>query len=108
MRSGTKIPTKDVDVLCLIDTSDLYGFINDGINKYNDRNTVHGFINDMVGNTNVPTVFESSNKTTAASKLGKTEPIVVHEKKHGNTKLIDTGLKSNNILGAHIVKEKEG
>ena len=40
MRSGTKIPAKDVDVLCLIDTLDLYGLVNDGINKYNDRNTV--------------------------------------------------------------------
>ena len=47
------IPAKEIDVLSLIDTLDLYGLINDGINKYNDRNTVQGFINDMVGNTNI-------------------------------------------------------
>eukprot|EP00751_Fragilariopsis_kerguelensis_P012307 CAMPEP_0170773546 /NCGR_PEP_ID=MMETSP0733-20121128/9434_1 /TAXON_ID=186038 /ORGANISM="Fragilariopsis kerguelensis, Strain L26-C5" /LENGTH=277 /DNA_ID=CAMNT_0011115947 /DNA_START=457 /DNA_END=1291 /DNA_ORIENTATION=- len=35
-QSGMKIPAKDVDVLCFIDTSDLYGLINDGINKYNE------------------------------------------------------------------------
>ena len=37
MRSGKKIPVKDVDVLNLIDTSELYGFINDGIDKCNNR-----------------------------------------------------------------------
>ena len=30
-QSGTKIPTKDVDVLRLIETSDLYRLINDNI-----------------------------------------------------------------------------
>ena len=108
LRSGTKIPAKDVDVLCLINTSDLYGLINDSINKYNDCNTVKGFTNDMVGNTNVSSVVESSNKATAVSKLGKAKTITVHENNHGNTKLADTELKSNNILGAHIAEEKEG
>ena len=108
MRLGTKIQAKDVDVLYLINTLDLYGLINDGINKYNERNTVQGFINVMVGNTNVPTVVESSYKTIAASKLGKTKPVIVHGNNYGNTKLADTGLKSNNILGAHIEQEKEG
>ena len=40
MRSGTKILAKDIDVLSLINTSDLYGLINDGINNYNDCNTM--------------------------------------------------------------------
>ena len=39
-RSGIKIPGKNVDALRLIDTLDLYGLINDSINKYNDRNTM--------------------------------------------------------------------
>ena len=108
MQLGTKIPAKDIDVLCLIDTSDLYGLINDGINKYNDRNTVQGFINDTISNTNVPIVVESSNEWSAASKLGKAKPVVVHGNNHGNTKFANTGLKSNNILNAHIVEEKEG
>ena len=105
---GTKIQAKDLDVLCLINTFNLYGLINDGINKNNNRYTVQGFITDMVGNTNVPTVVESDNKATAASKLGQAKPVVVHKNNHGNTKLTDTGLKSNNILGVHIVEEKEG
>ena len=108
MRSGTKIIAKDVDVLWLIETSDLYRLINDGINKYNDRDIVKRFINDMVGNTNIPTVVESSNKATAASKFGKAKPVAVHENNHDNIKLAEAELKSNNILGAHIVEEKEG
>ena len=71
-QSGTKITAEVVDILRLIDTSDLYGLINDGINKYNDCNTVQGFINDiMVGNTNTATVVENDNKTTTVSKSGK-------------------------------------
>ena len=61
---GTKISAKDIDVLCLINTSNLYRLINDGIDKYNDRITVQGFINDMVGNTNVPTMVHNSNEAT--------------------------------------------
>ena len=33
--------------------------------------------------------------------------MAVHDNNHGNTELADTRLKSNNILGAHIVEEKE-
>ena len=40
IQSGKKIPDSDVDVLDLIDTSNSYELINDGINKYNDRDTV--------------------------------------------------------------------
>ena len=39
-QSGMKIPENDMDVLSLFDTSELYGLINDGINKYNQPNTV--------------------------------------------------------------------
>ena len=106
-QSGTKIPAKDVDILRLIDTSDLYGLINDGLNKYNDHNTMQGFINDMVGNTNTTTVVKNNNKTTTINKLEKAKPVVVHENNNGAMKLADTGLKSNNTLGAHVVEEKE-
>ena len=75
-----------------------------------DRNRVQGFINDMVSvtiNTDAPTVVEDNNKTTEASRLGKAKPVVVYKNSNGNTKLANTGLKSNNTLGAHIVEEKE-
>ena len=107
-QSGMKIPEKDLDVSRLNNTSDLYGLINDSINKYNDCNPVQGFINDMVGNTNDPTVMEGINKATAASKLGKGKSILVHENNHSNTKLTNIELESNNILGAQILEEKEG
>ena len=68
MQSDIKIPVKDIDVLNLINTLELYGLINDGIDKYNNRNTVQGFINDMVGNTNVPTMANSSSKVTCTEQ----------------------------------------
>ena len=69
MRSGTKIPENDVDDLDLINTLELYGLINDGINKYNHRNTAQGVTNDMVGNTNVPTTVHSSNEATYTEQI---------------------------------------
>ena len=74
-------------------------------------NMVEGFINDMVSETShmdAPTVVEDNNETTTVSKLGKAKPVVVHENNNGAMKLADTGLKSNNTLGAHVVEEKEG
>ena len=107
-QSGTKIPAKDVDVLRHLDFSDLYGPINDGINKYNDCNTTQEFTNDMVGNADDPTVIEGIIEATVAVKLGKAKPVVVHEYNYGNTKLTNTELESNNTLGANIMEEKEG
>ena len=63
-QSGMKIPENVADILSLFDTLELYGFINNNINKYNHRNPVQGVTNDMVGNTNVPTTSHSSNKPT--------------------------------------------
>ena len=76
-----------------------------------NRKTVQGLINSMVletSNTNTPTVAKDNNKTTAASKLGKAKAVVVYENNNGNMKIAETELKSNNILGAHIIEEKEG
>ena len=46
-QSGMQIQENDSDVLSLFDTLELYGLINDGINKYNHRNTAQGVTNDM-------------------------------------------------------------
>ena len=91
-QSGTKIPAKDVDILRLINTSNLYGLINNGINKYNDYNTAQEFTNDMVGNADAPTVIKGIVEATPASKLGEAKPVVVHENNRGNTKLTITEL----------------
>ena len=55
-----------------------------------------------------PTVIEGNNEMTTVNKLGKAKPVVVHENNNGAMKLADTGLKSNNILGVHVVEEMEG
>ena len=75
-----------------------------------DRNTVQGFINDMISersNTDAPTLVEYNNKTTAASKLGKTKPVVVHENNNGNTKFVDTGLNPTAPLVPTLWKKRE-
>ena len=51
MQSGTNILVKDIDILDLIDTLELYELINDSIDKYNNHTTVQIFLKDMVGNT---------------------------------------------------------
>ena len=71
---------------------------------------VEGFINDMAlkaSHTDGPIVVENNNQTTGMSKFGKAKPVLVHENSNGAVKLADTGLKSNNTLGAHIVEEQE-
>ena len=51
---------------------------------------------------------EDNNKMTTLSKLRKAKPVVVYENNNGVMELADTRLKSNKILSAHIVEEKEG
>ena len=105
MQSDIKIPMNDIDISDLIDTLELYGLINDGINKYNHRNTVQGFINDMVGNTNVPTMVHNSNKATYTeqdeindlnedllylhNRLGNNINNANNKNNHDNTNLVD-------------------
>ena len=117
------IPENDADVLSLFDTSELYGLINDGINKYNHRTTVQEVTINMVGNTNVPTTVHNSNKTTymEQDEINDLNEDLCHlhyglrnnindnnsEDSHDNTTLADNGLKSNNTIGTHIVEEKE-
>ena len=124
IRLSTNIPLKEIDILDLIDTLELCGLINDGIDKYNNRNTVQGFINNMVGNTNITTMVDSSDKATymeqdeindlnealfhLCNRLGENINNANNKNNYDNTNLANNGLKSNNNLGAHIVEEKEG
>ena len=117
-----KIPENDADILSLFDTLELYGLINDGINKYNHRNIVQGVTNDMVGNTNVPTTVHSSNGATYTEQeerndlnedlhhlcyeLGNNINDDDDKTSHDNTTLADNGLKFSNTIDAHIVEEK--
>ena len=77
----------------------------------------------MVGNTNVYTTVHSSNKAkyVEQDEINDLNEDLLHlrnglgdninddnnKNNHDNTNLADNGLKSNNILGAHIVEEKE-
>ena len=73
-------------------------------------NMVEGFINDMVSESSYmedPTVVEGSNEMTTVIKLEKVEPVVVHENNDDGMKRADTGLESNNTVGAHVMEENE-
>ena len=122
MQSSTKISENDVDILDLINTSQLYGLINGSIDKYNHCNTVQGFINDMAGNTNVLTMVHNSNEVADMEqdeindldedlrhlRYGLGDNINDDDNKNSqdNTNLADNGLKSQNTMGAHILEEK--
>ena len=60
IQSSKKIPENNVDVLDLIDTSDLYRMINEGINKHYQRDKAQKVTNDMVNITNVSTIAHSN------------------------------------------------
>ena len=120
---GKKVPMKDIDVLNLINTSELYGLINDNIDKYNHRNTVQGVTNDMIGNTNVSKTVHSSNEVTYMEQdeindlnedlchlrygLGDNINDDDHKNNHYITNLANNGLKSNKALCAHIVEKRK-
>ena len=75
----------------------------------------------MIGNTNVPTMVHSSNEATYTEQdeinnlnedllhlhngLGDNINDANNESNHDNTNFTDNGLKSNNTLGANIVKK---
>ena len=122
IRSSMKILENDVDVLDLINTSDSYKLINEGINKYNHRNTAQGVTNDMVGITTILTTVHSNNKATYAKQeesndLNEDLRHLPHELRgnmdddnyisHDETIPTNTVLESNDTIGAHIVEEKE-
>ena len=70
---------------------------------------VEGSLDDMISeksHTDAATVVNNNNKTTTVSKSGKAKLVILHETNNGMMKLTDTGLKSNNTLGAHVVEEK--
>ena len=117
-----KIPENNVDILDLINNSNLYGLINEDINKYNHRNTAQGVTNDMVGLTNVPTTVYSNNKAIYAEQeetndLNEDLRHLRHELRgnmddndyisHDETIPANNTLKFNNTIDAHIVEEKK-
>ena len=68
IQSGKKIPKNDVDFLDLIDTSDLYRMINEGINKHYQRDKVRNVANNMANTMNIPTIAHSNYKATCAGQ----------------------------------------
>ena len=129
IQSCKKIPENDVDVIDLINTSDLYGKINEGINKHYQRDSAQRITNDMVNITNVSTTTHNNNEATytgqeeiidlkvGANNLNKEVRHLQHELRgnmdddeyvsHDETIPIKNLLEPNNTIGAHIVEGNE-
>ena len=125
IQSGKKIPENDVDVLDLINTSDLYGIINDGINKHYQYDAAQRVTNDMVNITTVSTTAHSNNEATYAGQeeindlkvrvnnLNEEVRHLQHELRgnmddndyvsHDETIPVKNLLETNNTIGAHRV-----
>ena len=71
---------------------------------------VEGCISDMLPESSyleALTTVEDSNETTNEDEMGDLKPAAVDENKNDGVKRANTGLEPNNILGAHILEEKE-
>ena len=71
---------------------------------------VEGFISDMLSESSyleAPTIVKDSNETTNENEMGELKPADVDENNNDGVKRANTGLKSNNILGAHALEENE-
>ena len=73
-------------------------------------NIVEGFINDMLPKSSylrASTIVEDSNETTNGNEMGYLKPTAVDENNNDSVEPANTVLESNNILGAHVLEEKE-
>ena len=71
---------------------------------------VEGFISDMLSESSyleAPTIVKDSNETTNENEMGDLKPAAVDENNNDGVKRTNTGLKPNNILGAHVLEKKE-
>ena len=71
---------------------------------------VKGFINDMLPKSNclqAPTIIEDSNETTYKNEIGNLDPTAVDNNNNNSVERANIVLKANNILGAHVMEEKE-
>ena len=71
---------------------------------------VEGFISDMLpesGYLEAPTIIEDSNKTTNENEMEDLKPTVVDENNNDSVERTNTILEPNNILGSHVLEEKE-
>ena len=69
-----------------------------------------GFISDMLPKSSyleAPTILKDSNETTDGNKTEDLKPTAVDENNKNRVEHANTVLESNNILGAHVLEEKE-
>ena len=71
---------------------------------------VKGFINDMLPKLScleAPIIVKNSNETTIRNEMGDLDPTAVDKNKNNSVERANIVLKANNIIGAHILEEKE-
>ena len=71
---------------------------------------VEGFINDMLSKSSrlqAPTIIRDNNKTININKIEDLDPTAVDDNDNNSVEHANTVLKTNNILGTHVMEEKE-
>ena len=74
-------------------------------------NMVEGFMNIMMPKSSclqAATIVEDSNKTTKRNEMRNLVPTAVDKNNNNSVERANTILKANNILGAHVLKRKNG
>ena len=54
-----------------------------------------------------PTIVKDDNKTTNRNEIGDLDPTAVDNNNNNSVERANTVLKTNNILGAYVMEEKE-
>ena len=71
---------------------------------------MEGFISNMLPKSSyldAPTIAEDINETTNGNEMGDLKPTAIDENNNNSVERANTVLEPNNILGAHILEEKE-
>ena len=69
-----------------------------------------GYISDMLPKSSylqAPTIVEDSNKTTNRNEMGDLKPTAIDKNNNNSVELTNIISEPNNILGAHILEEKD-
>ena len=103
------IPENDVDVLNLIDTQDLYGMINKGINNHYQRDKARKVTNDKVNITNVSTTAHNDKVTALRLWLPMLDELMLGSRA-GQEEISDLKIRVNNLNKEvkHVQRELRG
>ena len=75
-----------------------------------NNDMVERLISDMLPKSSylqAPTIVKDSNETTNGNEMGDLKPTAIDKNNNDSVERANTVLEPNNILGAHVLEEKE-